>query len=193
LVEILYIDHQAHQLLMRYAMLDFLRRFATVVSSEAIAYRAVAYGEKQPNRMWNGYVVFLPADGGRALITPRETTQSTWQSLLSWAAGLSPIYLEGALHRALAVTPEAQLERRLSEIERIEADAYAQATALERAAETARAEASLAHRKRAQTERALATARAEAAAENAMLHEQAATRARAEARAALREAHAKGL
>jgi len=46
--------------------------------------------------------VFAPADGSPPLATPRETTQSNRAALEYWARGLEPIYLEGALVRAVA-------------------------------------------------------------------------------------------
>jgi hypothetical protein len=49
---------------------------------------------------WQGWIEFLPRDGGPALQTGRETTQSQKEHLQYWASGLSPDYLESALGRA---------------------------------------------------------------------------------------------
>ena len=38
--------------------------------------------------------------------SPRETTQPNLTDLNYWATGLTPVYLEGALARALASTEE---------------------------------------------------------------------------------------
>ena len=46
--------------------------------------------------------MFAPADGSPPLATLRETTQSNRAALEYWARGLEPIYLEGALVRAVA-------------------------------------------------------------------------------------------
>jgi hypothetical protein len=43
----------------------------------------------------------VPVDGGSAVRSGRETTQPNQTALVYWATGLSPVYLEGALHRAL--------------------------------------------------------------------------------------------
>jgi hypothetical protein len=51
---------------------------------------------------WEGWLEFLPLDGGAALPTPRETTQPNRTDLVYWATGLTRVYLEGALERALA-------------------------------------------------------------------------------------------
>jgi hypothetical protein len=53
------------------------------------------------NEMWQGWVEFLPVDGGKAIRTGRETTQPNRQDTAYWATGLTPVYLEGALDRAL--------------------------------------------------------------------------------------------
>jgi len=166
------------------AMLQLIQRYAAVVSSDTIAYQTSAYGERRGDGTWCGCLVFTPVGGGRVVVTAQETTQSTLAALAHWAAHISPVYLEGALHRALALRPEAQLERRLEDLERIEVEVNAQATELERAAQFARSEALAAERERAETERALASARADAATAEAILHDHAAARARAEAKAA---------
>jgi hypothetical protein len=49
---------------------------------------------------WQGWIEFLPRDGGPAYQTGRETTQSQREHLRYWASGLSPDYLESALTRA---------------------------------------------------------------------------------------------
>lgn len=51
--------------------------------------------------VWEGWIEFIGADG-RALQTPRETTQPHRQAMEYWASGLSPTYLEGAFVRAEA-------------------------------------------------------------------------------------------
>jgi len=52
--------------------------------------------------MWEGWVEFDPVDGGPTIRTPRETTQPNRADAEYWATGLEPVYLEGALDRALA-------------------------------------------------------------------------------------------
>ena len=138
-------------------------RYPDLISADTAVYRASAHGERQDNGLWSGYFVFAPVDGGRSAITGRETTQSSFEMLAYWARGITPVYLEGALERALALQPEARLERQLADMERLEADTAAEADKLERAAAIARAETQLAAKKRAEAERALAMLRAEAA------------------------------
>jgi hypothetical protein len=56
---------------------------------------------RQSDGLWEGWLEFVPADGGPALRTPRETEQHSRDDLLYWATGLGAAYLEGALERAL--------------------------------------------------------------------------------------------
>jgi len=50
---------------------------------------------------WEGWIEFVPVDGGPPLRSPRETTQPNRTNAEYWATGLTPVYLEGALTRAL--------------------------------------------------------------------------------------------
>lgn len=51
--------------------------------------------------MWEGWLEFVPAGGGEPIQSGRETTQPNRVDTEYWATGLTPIYLEGALERAL--------------------------------------------------------------------------------------------
>jgi len=55
--------------------------------------------------MWQGWIEFDPIDepaGRDTLRSPRETTQPNRTDTEYWATGLTPVYLEGALKRALS-------------------------------------------------------------------------------------------
>ncbi len=54
--------------------------------------------------LWEGWIEFVPSDGSEVLRTPRETLQPNRDDLLYWATGLTHVYLEGALDRALDVS-----------------------------------------------------------------------------------------
>jgi len=56
---------------------------------------------------WEGWIEFIPVDGGEPVRSPRETTQPNRTDTEYWATGLGGVYLEGALKRALdtPVTP----------------------------------------------------------------------------------------
>jgi hypothetical protein len=82
--------------------MDVLQQFEILVlSSEGRAYRAQACGAETRYGTWEGWVEFLPVDGGPPVRSPRETTQPNRVDTAYWASGLSPTYLEGALVRAL--------------------------------------------------------------------------------------------
>jgi hypothetical protein len=72
-----------------------------VLSAAGTAYVAQACGRATAAGMWEGWIEFLPAKGGDAIRSGRETTQPNRDDILYWATGLTPVYLEGALDRAL--------------------------------------------------------------------------------------------
>jgi hypothetical protein len=64
-------------------------------------YEARAYGAAIDDVLWEGWVEFVPIDGGPPVRSPRETTQPNRVDTEYWASGLTAVYLEGALIRAL--------------------------------------------------------------------------------------------
>jgi hypothetical protein len=81
---------------------EVLVQFADpVVSPDGVAYIARACGAEAPDGLWHGWIEFLPVEGGPAVRTGRETTQPNRVDAEYWATGLTPVYLEGALQRAL--------------------------------------------------------------------------------------------
>jgi hypothetical protein len=169
-------------------------------------YRPRAYGNPQPDGTWDGWVVFFALNHGSAIAPPTpETTQSTLDALAAWAAGLTPVYLEGAIARAFS----AEQHPVLAELSTAEYEALEDAARLESAAEIDRAAADLdeaaarealaeaeqIRRERLTTEGAIAVTEAAAAEVDARRHEQAGREARAvaadaadRARSALAEA-----
>jgi hypothetical protein len=160
-------------------------------------YRPRVYGEPQPNGSWAGWIVFFPLDGTPAVATDRETTQTSLESLGGWAAGVTSVFLEGALVRALQLAAEPLVLANLSEAEYAaldDADRLQRAADIERAAAdmdeaaatAARADAERLRQERLVTESALAAADEAAATIEADLHERAAAQARAVAADAAR-------
>jgi hypothetical protein len=83
-------------------MAEVLAEFANVlVDGDGARYRAQACGSPMAHGIWQGWVEFQPIDGGPPVRSPRETTQPNRTDTEYWATGLSAIYLEGALRRAL--------------------------------------------------------------------------------------------
>jgi len=72
-----------------------------VRSQDGKSYTARACGGEMTDGMWQGWIEFLPHDGGEPLRSGRETTQPNRADTMYWATGLTPIYLEGSLRRTL--------------------------------------------------------------------------------------------
>jgi hypothetical protein len=173
-----------------------IRNYPSMVTTGR-SYRPRAYGAQQLDGAWGGWLVFFPLGGGLAIASDRETTQSTFEALTVWAAGLTPVYLEGALARALTL---AQPPSVLTQLEEAEYDALEDAEQLESAAELervaaevdataaaqARIDAERIRRDRLATEGVLAETETTLAAAAAEVHAEAAREARAVAADAAR-------
>lgn len=166
--------------------LSLAHRYVDQIDAAGRRYRAAVYGAVDGTR-WTGWIVFFPADGGRGIATGRETTQGSQADLIHWASGLTATYLEGALTRALALTPEAQMTRELERLARLEALADKTADDLEHAAAVARADAERAGTARDRAEEGLLATMADAARDDAQAHEAAAAQSRNTAEAANRD------
>ena len=83
-------------------MAEVLVEFAESVSVEdGKTYTARACGAEMTDGKWQGWIEFVPEDGGDPLRSARETTQPNRQDTAYWATGLTPVYLEGSLKRTL--------------------------------------------------------------------------------------------
>jgi hypothetical protein len=69
-------------------------------------YEVQATGRERPDGLWEGWLEFLPLDGGPPVVSERETTQPNRKDLAYWATGLTDPYLDGALLRALTEVAE---------------------------------------------------------------------------------------
>ena len=82
-------------------MAEVLVSFEQPIRDELGEYHARAIGRRADDGMWEGWVEFTPIDGAsEVLVTGVESTQPERQHLEYWATGLTPVFLEGALHRA---------------------------------------------------------------------------------------------
>jgi hypothetical protein len=87
---------------------EVLLEFPTlVVGEDGRRYIARACGsENDGGGMWQGWIEFVPVDGSPPVRSRRETTQPNREAAEYWATGLTPVYLEGSLRRALSpLTP----------------------------------------------------------------------------------------
>jgi hypothetical protein len=83
-------------------MAEVLLKFAEpVLSAKRALYAAQASGAELGDGRWEAWIEFTPLDGGPPVQSPRETTQPNRLDTVYWASGLTGIYLEGALARAL--------------------------------------------------------------------------------------------
>lgn len=72
-----------------------------VRAPDGTPHEARACGSEMPGGGWQGWLEFVPVGGGPPVHSPRETTQPNRVDTEYWATGLTPVYLEGALRRAL--------------------------------------------------------------------------------------------
>jgi hypothetical protein len=86
------------------AVPEVLVEFDENIASDAgVLYHARALGVATAPSHWEGWLEFTPlSDGGVSVDTDRETTQPNRTDLLYWVTGLTRVYLQGALNRALA-------------------------------------------------------------------------------------------
>jgi hypothetical protein len=84
-----------------------------VLGPDRTSYRARACGSEMDDGLWQGWIEFTPFGGGAPMRSGRETTQPNRADLVYWATGLSTVYLEGALKRAIegpVIVPTELLE-----------------------------------------------------------------------------------
>jgi hypothetical protein len=80
-------------------MAQMICQFAEPVrATDGVPYVAQVWAEHE--RTWQGWLVFIAADG-RILRTVAETSQTSRDAVRAWAASLAPPYLAAALARAM--------------------------------------------------------------------------------------------
>ena len=80
----------------------FVRFQKPVAAPDGSLYVASACGGPMSDGMWQGWLEFAPLEGDDEPIrSKRETTQPNRVDTLYWATGLTAVYLEGSLKRAL--------------------------------------------------------------------------------------------
>ena len=88
-------------------MAEVLVTFNDTIVADGIPYRARACGREMDDGRWEGWIEFESLDGDTVLRSGRETTQPNRTDTAYWGTGLTPVYLEGSLHRALHPTKAA--------------------------------------------------------------------------------------
>jgi hypothetical protein len=90
-------------------MAETLLRYQNPVTApDGTEYEARACGSPMPGGTWQGWIEFVPVRGGEPVRTPRETTQPNRVDTEYWATGVSAVYLDGALRRALTKPIETE-------------------------------------------------------------------------------------
>jgi len=75
-----------------------------IAATDGKIYFAHAVGKEVDGGRWDGWLEFQEvADALAALASGRETTQPNRKNLEYWAQGLTKVYLEGALNRAISL------------------------------------------------------------------------------------------
>lgn len=72
-----------------------------VADQDGHFYTARACGGEMDGGLWQGWIEFVPAGASEPVRSGRETTQPNRSDAIYWATGLTHVYLEGALRRAL--------------------------------------------------------------------------------------------
>lgn len=72
-----------------------------VIGDDGKRYIARAVGAQVAAHSWHGWIEFESMDEGAVMRSGRETTQPNLKDAVYWATGITPVYLEGALRRAL--------------------------------------------------------------------------------------------
>jgi hypothetical protein len=75
-----------------------------VTDPSGVRYFPQVLGRERKDRLWEGWIEFISADGNRSIDSGRETTQPNRIDLKYWAEGLTRAYLQGALGRAQSPT-----------------------------------------------------------------------------------------
>jgi len=93
-------------------MAEVLVKFDVPVSDPSgVRYFPQAVGRERKDGLWEGWIEFVAADGGRSIDSGRETTQPNRTDLAYWAQGLTFAYLQGALGRAQSPTEAIRRDR----------------------------------------------------------------------------------
>jgi len=79
----------------------FVRFNDPIAAADGTVFLARACGREAADGRWEGWIEFESADGAEVIRSGRETTQPNRADTEYWATGLTPVYLEGALARAL--------------------------------------------------------------------------------------------
>lgn len=81
-------------------MTDVVREFEQIFVAGEDRYRARVVASPYREKLWQGWIEFVPVADGTPCRTDRETVQPDRAAAVYWAEGLEPLYLDGAFERA---------------------------------------------------------------------------------------------
>ena len=85
-------------------MAEILVKFdEPIAATDGKIYFAHAVGKEVEGGRWDGWLEFQDVEALDAIASGRETTQPNRKNLEYWAQGLTKVYLEGALNRAISL------------------------------------------------------------------------------------------
>ena len=96
-------------------MAELLVEFDTTIrADDGTNWHPRVWGAIAEDALWEGWIEFLPAgtEERDPIRTGRETEQPKRSDLMYWAQGLTQVYLEGALERAIRQTRGASVSSR---------------------------------------------------------------------------------
>ncbi len=80
----------------------FIQFDATIIAPDGTRWAPRVCGGIADDGLWEGWIEFASVDRtGAGIRTPRETEQPNREMLAYWATGLTNVYLDGALRRAI--------------------------------------------------------------------------------------------
>jgi hypothetical protein len=84
-------------------MAEVLRSFEEEIRHPTGMYHPRVVGRYAEDGMWEGWLEFVPVDDEtrKVVVSAVESRQAERAQLVYWAQGLTPVYAEGALDRAL--------------------------------------------------------------------------------------------
>jgi hypothetical protein len=83
-------------------MSDVLRSFDEPIGHSSGSYHARVVGQRASDGMWEGWLEFTPVDSAHDVVASSiESRQATKPQLEYWSQGLTVVYAEGSLDRAL--------------------------------------------------------------------------------------------
>jgi ATP-dependent Clp protease ATP-binding subunit ClpX len=82
-------------------MIEQVHIYPYVLEAAGQRYVACAYADRMPGGRWEAWLVYFPLKAGPPVVGDRETNQHGQGAIARWAEGVSPVYLQGSLRRAL--------------------------------------------------------------------------------------------